>query len=86
MALGLIFEVAQGRRDMRGEGAGGANGFIKRRQRHRLGKPWRKIRKKIGGGDGEIGSYSRGRGETVGGDKRGVGDAGMEMGGAQVDE
>ena len=67
---------------MRGEGAGGTYGGVKRRRRHILGKPWRKSRVKLGGGDETRGICSRGREETSVEDEQRVRDAGMETGNA----
>ena len=69
---------------MRGEGAGKTHGGNKRRKRHRLGKSWRKYRGKMGGGDVERGTRSRGRGETTREGERGFGYDGTETGDGQV--
>ena len=69
---------------MRGEVSGGTHGGVQRRQRNSLGKPWRKIFSKLGGGDEVRGTHSRGRGKTLGTDKQVFGDAGAETGNTQV--
>ena len=69
---------------MSGERSGVTHGGNNRRQRHSLEKPWRKSCKKIRGGDGVRGTYSRGRVETPGAGERGFGDSGIEMGNTQV--
>ena len=50
---------------MRGEVAGGADGDVKRWRRHTLGKPWRKLHGKLGGGYGvRVRAGGKQRGQT----------------------
>ena len=50
----------------------------KRWRRHILGKPWMKYFRKLGGGNGERGTLSRGQGEIEGSGEQGFGYSGME--------
>ena len=69
---------------MRGEGAEGTRGGVKRWQIYSLGPLYRKLSRKLEGGDRSRGTHSRIRGETSGEDAQGVRDAGTETDDTQL--